>query len=107
MLRWLRRVLSLPTLVIGAGVGGLIFELVHPTDPAHATAAFGAIGSMLTLGGTLALDRAHAEADERRRRQEHRWRSERLHRLAELHRDSDPAEAEVLEEMAKSDENDG
>jgi hypothetical protein len=104
MRRWTRRAISLPSLLIAAGIGGLAFELVHPTDPAHATAAFGIIGTALTLGGTLALEQSRTADEDQRRREEHAWRKERLEKLDSLRRRASPEEAALLEEMAADDD---
>jgi hypothetical protein len=100
---WIRPALSLPYLLIAAAVCGFCVELVRPPDAAHATAVFGTIGSMLTLGGTLAMQRSQSRDEERRRREERRFRREHLKQLAELRRKAAPDEARIIDDLAQGD----
>jgi hypothetical protein len=106
MRRWIRWSVAAPSLLIAAGIAGFAFELARPTDPGHASAAFGVIGVMLTLGGTLLAQVSQAEEDHRRRREDLRWRREHLARLASLRHAASTEEAELLGEEVAADDDD-
>jgi len=95
---------TLPNFLIVAALGALSFEMAHPSSPDHATAVFGLIGAMLTLGGTLALDRSRTRDEDRRRREDRDWRREHLQELARMHSTAPPEEAALIEELAADDD---